>query len=1217
MTENFTVHNTNLTDAHAMPKAGQDHLRLASAMGDPDHHDHPPVHPDDPAKAAEHEALLKLVPVEKATHVAIRNGNWDDPQTWANGVVPPADAEVLITEGVQVLYNIDSNTPIHTLRVDGTLKFASDTNTHLLLDTFVVAPTGKLIIGEHDAPIQSAIKARISFTGDQPIDTTWDPKQLSRGLLSHGSVEIHGAEKQEYVALAKPALQGDRELVLDLPAGSSTPLGWNVGDQVVLSGTRYNATGNNADNSKFQDEVLTITRIDGNRVQFINNDVEGTGSDRLRFNHTPPKTAVQDQLKIYAANLSRNVVFETANADQVPTQQRGHVMFMHSDNVVVENAGFYNLGRTDKSKLIDDVGKNVDGTVGNGTNVRGRYGLHVHRAGLDDPTGSGVILKGNVVQGSPGWGIVHHESNAQVSENVVFDVVGAGIVAESGNEIGAWSQNLTIKTTGDGLLTMRPAQLNRVRKFDLASSGEGYWVQGAGQIAMDGNKAVSAAGAGINIFSTTFGLDPVRPVGSIDVEALPENLHHLAHDGMTQIPVENVPLRQMKGFEVYNAAQGIVFWQHMGNNDGQLGFNAPNLDPAHNYRTTVQDFKLWNILDRGVHYQYSTQIDLLNGLIIGNPSRSKGFGISNNGPSQDLKFRKLWIEGFSEGLSVPREGRLTEAVPFLGSRLEESVFLNNTRNLSERLSFQAEKGGTPAFADYFQILNTQFKTTAPNRLPTPGMGAKSLGGLAIRFDASTSWDIDVPLSQGNPKRAIAAYGWDFDSNGTIDEFGRLVNHRFGQAGTHNVSLTVWDTQGASKTLTQSLKVVETAYANLLYDSTFEASETRFEREAKFQGSTGAGFGWLTSGWKVDPSLGNGGAAVAQESRKGMAQVIYDDFTRVGSQELRLSYQSIEADRNANKLMVRVWGVNGEFDAAGWRVVDDGPLTAGHLPMTKTALLNTTITAGSKTEFTPMKWNLDLGSGYQYLVVQFNTVGVNATAGDVLALDDVALVGANYTGPVLSASATATEASSGNMLERQPINGPELVFGGAALSAAGNPPQAVNTSRLSQTREIDRLVGTSTGDVLHGSDNRDMLMGRRGHDRLDGGGLADLLRGGKGRDVLRGGAGHDLLKGGSGADRFQWMDQTELGDRIIDFKPGKDRLEFNRNRFDRALVAGELDPNAFAVGSRAQDRSDRFIYDNRSGQLWFDQDGTGTQAAKLVVTLDSNLGLTASSIHMFG
>ena len=45
---------------------------------------------------------------------------------------------------------------------------------------------------------------------------------------------------------------------------------------------------------------------------------------------------------------------------------------------------FITLGRTDKNQLIDDVGKNVDGSQGYGTNPRGRYPLHFHRTGVDD-----------------------------------------------------------------------------------------------------------------------------------------------------------------------------------------------------------------------------------------------------------------------------------------------------------------------------------------------------------------------------------------------------------------------------------------------------------------------------------------------------------------------------------------------------------------------------------------------------------------------------------------------------------------------------------------------------------------------------------------------------------------------------------------------------------------------------------------------------------------
>ena len=42
----------------------------------------------------------------------------------------------------------------------------------------------------------------------------------------------------------------------------------------------------------------------------------------------------------------------------------------------------------------------------------------------------------------------------------------------------------------------------------------------------------------------------------------------------------------------------------------------------------------------------------------------------------------------------------------------------------------------------------------------------------------------------------------------IDKFGRQVSHHFDQAGSQSVSLTVWDNQGATKTLTKVINVQE-------------------------------------------------------------------------------------------------------------------------------------------------------------------------------------------------------------------------------------------------------------------------------------------------------------------------------------------------------------------------------------------------------------------------
>lgn len=671
----------------------------------------------------EHTAFLDLVPHSMATHVAVKNGSWSSSKTWKNGKVPGNEANVLIPEGRSVTYNVNSDARLNTLRVDGMLNFAQGQNTKMLIDTFTVAPEGKLSIGTEDNPIQADRTARIIFTSDSPIDRAKDPKQFGQGLITHGDVRIYGANKLDYVALKNDALKGDNELVLNLPNGASVPAGWRVGDQLVLGGTSYSAKGSDEDNSRFQDEVLTITAVNGNRIRFTNNNITSGDNSVLRFDHERPEGFEDEGLKLYVANTTRNVSFETENADRASLQQRGHVMFMHNPDVQVHNAGFYNLGRTDKSKPIDDPGQNVNGSSGSGTNPRGRYSLHFHKIVTEDINSTPASATGNAVVGSPGWGIVHHASYAVLEDNVVFDVVGSGIVAEAGNEIGAWRNNITIKTTGDGDsdtdLRVDPIRPDRVPLFDFGYQGEGYWVQGAAQVEMIDNIAISAAGGGIDIFGKADELDHYREAPTFPVAYLPSKLQFLAQKGESGIDVANLPLRRLSGFESYNSIDGIIFWQHMGNNDGQLGFNTPDPDPAHNARALVDDFKLWNIVRRGVHLQYGTQIDLVDGLILGNTSRPNPFsvGISHNEFAQNHLYKNLRIEGFEEGMRVPREGGNDESVSFLGSRLENSYLANNTYNLSEQFSRQTS-AGSYVFPDYFEIVNTTFSVPGDNKAPT-------------------------------------------------------------------------------------------------------------------------------------------------------------------------------------------------------------------------------------------------------------------------------------------------------------------------------------------------------------------------------------------------------------------------------------------------------------------------------------------------------------------
>ncbi|MEO1185885.1 MAG: hypothetical protein AAFX46_14930, partial [Cyanobacteria bacterium J06636_27] len=48
-----------------------------------------------------------------------------------------------------------------------------------------VSKDAELAIGTENNPIQADKTTQIIFTSDTPIDTNWDTKQLSRGLVSH------------------------------------------------------------------------------------------------------------------------------------------------------------------------------------------------------------------------------------------------------------------------------------------------------------------------------------------------------------------------------------------------------------------------------------------------------------------------------------------------------------------------------------------------------------------------------------------------------------------------------------------------------------------------------------------------------------------------------------------------------------------------------------------------------------------------------------------------------------------------------------------------------------------------------------------------------------------------------------------------------------------------------------------------------------------------
>jgi Ca2+-binding RTX toxin-like protein len=167
---------------------------------------------------------------------------------------------------------------------------------------------------------------------------------------------------------------------------------------------------------------------------------------------------------------------------------------------------------------------------------------------------------------------------------------------------------------------------------------------------------------------------------------------------------------------------------------------------------------------------------------------------------------------------------------------------------------------------------------------------------------------------------------------------------------------------------------------------------------------------------------------------------------------------------------------------------------------------------------------------------------------------------------------------------------------------------------------DRLEGGGGNDSLSGAVGSDTLTGGIGNDFLYGQEGTDWLEGGGGNDFLYGGQGSDTLTGQTGADGFVFdtaQDALNNVDLITDFAVGQDKIWLERGAFGAAGPDGTLAGAAFALGTVATEADDRLIYDNATGNLYYDYDGSGSDSgAVLFATVTAGTALTAASISVF-
>ena len=126
-------------------------------------------------------------------------------------------------------------------------------------------------------------------------------------------------------------------------------------------------------------------------------------------------------------------------------------------------------------------------------------------------------------------------------------------------------------------------------------------------------------------------------------------------------------------------------------------------------------------------------------------------------------------------------------------------------------------------------------------------------------------------------------------------------------------------------------------------------------------------------------------------------------------------------------------------------------------------------------------------------------------------------------------------------------------------------------------------------------------------------LDNRIVGNSGDNVIDGGKGQDRIAGGDGRDTFAFT--TALGasnvDTLTDFRAVDDTIRLENGVFT-GLAAGALTSGAFYAGTAAHDANDRIIYDQASGSLCFDRDGTGgAYAAVRFAILENHAAITAA------
>jgi Ca2+-binding RTX toxin-like protein len=221
---------------------------------------------------------------------------------------------------------------------------------------------------------------------------------------------------------------------------------------------------------------------------------------------------------------------------------------------------------------------------------------------------------------------------------------------------------------------------------------------------------------------------------------------------------------------------------------------------------------------------------------------------------------------------------------------------------------------------------------------------------------------------------------------------------------------------------------------------------------------------------------------------------------------------------------------------------------------------------------------------------------------------VSIGGTVAAGQTLSAQHTLADADGlGSIAWQWQADGVNLATGPTLTLTAAQAGQSITLlARYTDAQGTPEQVASAAvgfGFTLTGTKKDNTLTGSAWGDELRGGSGDDTLLGLAGDDTLAGGPGTDVLTGGLGADRFVFDAALKKNlDRIADFDHAADTLVLDRSIFSGFTSAGAISAAQLAIGPAATQPTQLLVYNDQTGTLSYDPDGSGPHNATAFATL---------------